>query len=262
MVLATDRCHVLDDPWRDSAIPIRFDDDVDAAHTIADGVGDRAVDGVLAVGDRPALIAAAAAAALGLRASSPEAVRRAGNKLLARERLRDAGLPCPWFTSVSLDETVQDVATRVMFPCVVKPLSMSGSRGVMRANTTDELEEALGRARRLLCLPEVRARRDPAMAAILVEQYLPGREVAVEGVLTGRQLQTLAIFDKPDPLEGPFFEETIYVTPSALSEARRADVREGGRRCCGRVGSNRWSGSRGVSSQRCWHLCSGGGGSP
>ena len=226
LVLATDRCHVLDDPWRDSAIPIRFGDEVDAAHTIKDGIGDRPVDGVLAVGDRPAGIAAAAAAALGLRASSPEAVRRAGNKLLTRERLRDAGLPCPWFTSVALDETVQDVATRVMFPCVVKPLSMSGSRGVMRVNTTDELEEALGRARRLLCLPGVRARRDPAMAAILVEQYLPGREVAVEGVLTGGQLQTLAIFDKPDPLEGPFFEETIYVTPSALSEARRADVRE------------------------------------
>ena len=106
------------------------------------------------------------------------------------------------------------VAERVSFPCVVKPLSMSASRGVMRANTPADLEEAMTRARSLLRLPDVQALRDPANMTVLVEEYLPGTEVAIEGVLTDGVLQTLAVFDKPDPLEGPFFEETIYVTAS------------------------------------------------
>ena len=213
LVFATDRCHVLDDPWRDRAIPIRFHDEDSAVRVITDAAADRPFDGVLAVGDRPAVIAALAADALRLRGNPPDAVRVAGNKLRTRVRLREAGLPAPWFCSVPRDVASAGVLGQaVTFPCVVKPLAMAASRGVMRANTPDELEAAVTRVRDLLRLPEVQALRDPANRALLVEAYIPGREVALEGVLTGGELQVLAVFDKPGALEGPFFEETIYVT--------------------------------------------------
>ena len=225
IVLASDRCHVLDDPWRDNAIPITFRDETGAVESIRQGLAGRPVGGVVAVGDRPALVGALAAEALWLSGHPPDAVRVAGSKLLMRRRLHEAGLACPWFTPVGLEETAQSVAERVSFPCVVKPLSMSASRGVMRADTPEELDVAMTRTRQLLRLLDVQAMRDPASLAVLVEQYLPGREVALEGLLTKGTLQTLAVFDKPDPLVGPFFEETIYVTAATGTgaEVRRYD---------------------------------------
>ena len=222
LVLATDRCHILDDPWRDNAIAIRFQDEVAAVEEIRAALIESPVSGVLAVGDRPALIAALTAEALELRGSPPNAVRIAGNKLLTRIRLREAELPVPWFTEVRLDEPVSGVADRISFPCVVKPLTMSASRGVMRVDTLEQFETAMDRISRVLERSDVEG-RDPFPLTILVEQYLPGSEVAVEGVLTDGVLQTFAVFDKPDPLEGPFFEETIYVTPSGATD--RADLK-------------------------------------
>ena len=236
LILATDRCHVLDDPWQDRAIPIRFNDESGAVQAIRETLVNRPIQGVIAVGDRPALIAALAAEASLLSGSPPDAVRIAGNKLLTRGRLRDAELPCPWFTAVPLDESAKAVADRVSFPCVVKPLSMSASRGVMRANTADELEEAMSRARSLLRLPDVQALRDPANLTILVEQYLPGHEVAIEGLLTTGGLQTLAVFDKPDPLKGPFFEETIYVTGSDDTDGPEQRLRQAVARAATAIG--------------------------
>ena len=220
LVLATDRCHVLEDPWKDQAVPIRFQDESESVAAIIRSSGD-GLDGVLAVGDRPAEIAASAAAALGLGLSPPEAVRAAGNKLLTRRRMREAGLPSPAFMAVRVDDPVSVIAERVGLPCVVKPLDMSASRGVVRANTLTELEAALARTRRMLPQPGVAPDGSPA---VLVEQYVPGREVAVEGVLTQGALQIFAVFDKPDPLEGPFFEETIYVTPAALTDTERQEI--------------------------------------
>jgi len=224
LVLATDRCHVLDDPWRDNAIAIKFQNEVEAVRTIADALADRPVGGVLAVGDRPALIAALAAEVLGLPGSPPNAVRIAGNKLLTRVRLREANFPAPWFEAVQLDERAQDVADRVSFPCVVKPLTLSASRGVMRVDTRDQLEEAMRRVRRVLQLSDVAGSRHSSDLTVLVEQYLPGREVVVEGVLTNGVLQTFAVFDKPDPLDGPFFEETIYLAPSVVTDRAEREI--------------------------------------
>ena len=220
---ATDRCHVLDDPWQDRAIPIRFHDEDAAVRAITAASVDRPVDGVLAVGDRPAVIAAGAAHALRLRGHSPDAARICANKLLTRVRLREADLLSPWFASLPIDVSAESVSAESAFPCVVKPLSMAASRGVIRANTPDELIEAVHRVRGLIRLPGVQAMRGPTTLTLLVEEYVAGCEVAVEGVMSDRALQILAIFDKPDPLEGPFFEETIYVTPSRLphSDGRR-----------------------------------------
>ena len=102
---------------------------------------------------------------------------------------------------------------------MLKPLSLSASQGVIRANNETEFREAVRRIRKLLESPEIQVQREPNFDRILVESYIPGREVAIEGLLTDGNFRALAIFDKPDPLEGPYFEETIYVTPSRLPES-------------------------------------------
>jgi hypothetical protein len=218
--LATDRCSTLDDPWRDRAIPIRFHDEPGSLEAILRAAARSPFAGVLAVGDRPVVLAAQAAAALGLTYHPVEAARAAHNKRLACERMRDAGLAVPWFRTYALDDETLLARGAVPLPCVVKPLSLSGSRGVIRADSAVELAAARARLVRLLRSREIRALRDPEAAAILVESYIPGDEYAVEGLLDHGSLRLLAIFDKPDSLAGPFFEETIYVTPSR-SETRR-----------------------------------------
>ncbi len=224
LVLATDRCDRLEDPWRDGAVPIRFHDEDASVRAIVGAAADAPLDGVLAVGDRPALIGALAARALGLRGHPPEAVRTAGHKLKTRTCLRTAGLRTPWFRSIPVNSDDGALLEGVAYPCVVKPLGLAASRGVIRADTPAELVAAVERLRRLLAAPDVRARRDPASDAMVVEEYLPGREVAVEAVVTDGVLRVFTIFDKPDPLEGPFFEETIYVTPDRLSATERREV--------------------------------------
>jgi len=130
-----------------------------------------------------------------------------------RERLAACGVPVPHFRPYPLDSDPNEIAAHVPYPCVVKPTRLSGSRGVIRADTPQEFVAAFERTRRLLL-----AGGDPA-TCLLVEEYIPGIEVALEGLLTGGELRVLALFDKPDPLDGPFFEETIYVTPSRLDVA-------------------------------------------
>lgn len=227
LLLATDRCHVLDDPWRDGAVPIRFYDEPGAVNIIQEAAVDRPLDGIIAVGDRPAVIAAAAAHALGLDGHKPDAVRASGNKLMTRHRLREYGLLVPWFLDFPVDVTLSsDLPLGVSFPCVVKPLSMAASCGVIRVDRAEDLAAAVSRVQGLLGRSKTRALRDPSSQKLLIEAYIPGREVAIEGVLTQGRLQVFAIFDKPNPLEGPFFEETIYVTPSECSLDERRCILE------------------------------------
>jgi biotin carboxylase len=146
--------------------------------------------------------------------------------LRQREILRDAGLPVPGFFSFKLDKRVEKILPRVQFPCVIKPLRRAASQGVIRANSPEEFQAAVERIRKLLESPEVQVEREPETDRLLVERYIPGSEVSVEGLLTRGKLRILAIFDKPDPLEGPYFEETIYVAPSRLSDAAYDSVIE------------------------------------
>jgi biotin carboxylase len=221
LVYVTDLCHMLDDPWRDRAIAVKFWDEAASLEAIRAAARERdlSVRGVLAVGDQPVVLAARAATMLGVPWHSVEAARLSRSKLLTRGRLLAAGLPVPWFFSLPLDADADagTVADRLRFPCVVKPHGLSASRGVIRANTPDEFDAALTRLRALLARPEIRALREPFHDEALVEGFIEGREYALEGLLEAGTLRVLAIFDKPDPLDGPFFEETIYVTPSALS---------------------------------------------
>ncbi len=221
LLYATDRCHLLDDPWRDRAIPVRYEDEDASLRDVLAAVNATphgAIGGVIAVGDRPTVLAARVARELRLPWHGIHGVRVSRSKLMTRGRLIAADLPVPWFFATPLDTSVVDIAGRLRFPCVVKPLGLSGSRGVMRANSVEELEAALVRLRELLMRPEIRALREPMHDEVLVEGFIEGREYALEGVLEEGALRVLAIFDKPDPLDGPFFEETIYVTPTSLPE--------------------------------------------
>jgi biotin carboxylase len=215
LVFATDRCHMLEDPWQDGAIPIRFHDESASVDAILDAARSRPIDGVLVVGDRPTVIAARVAEALGLPGHPTIAAATARNKRLTRERLRAARLPSPWFHTAPTDADPKAIARSTSFPCVVKPIALSGSRGVMRADDPQTFVLAFRRLCNLLQSPQIRAERDPAHDTVLVEEFIPGREFALEGLLDHGELHWLTLFDKPDPLDGPFFEETIYVTPSS-----------------------------------------------
>lgn len=216
VVFGTDRCPQLEDPWRDSAIALHFEDPRAAAMTLTSALQAHAVQGILALGDRPTTTAARLAQRLGIRYNSPPAVEACRSKLSQREVLRDAGLPAPPFFAFPLEEDLAAVLPRVPFPCVVKPLTLAASQGVIRANDAAQFTAAVERLRALLRSPEVQVTREPWLDSVLVEAYVPGVEVAMECLLDAGHLRVLAIFDKPDPLEGPFFEETIYVTPSRL----------------------------------------------
>ncbi len=194
-----------------------------------DGVLDRVLEearrrpfsGVVATDDGTVELATRAAAALGMPHNPLAAVRASRRKDWARERLRAAGVPVPGFRRVDLREQLRPQLDGVRFPCVVKPLALAGSRGVIRADDADALVAACRRIESIVATLS----DDEEGRFLLVEDYIPGVEAALEGILRAGVLKVLAIFDKPDPLEGPFFEETYYVTPSSLSSATQRQVR-------------------------------------
>ncbi|HCC56245.1 MAG TPA: carboxylate--amine ligase [Solibacterales bacterium] len=215
--LATDRCHILEDPWADRAIPVRFEDPAQSAVQVQGRF-----DGILAVGDRPALLAAHLAERLGMKFHGPAAVAACGDKHVSRELFAAAGLPTPAHCMLGVhDETFVDLA----YPCVLKALHLSASRGVIRA---DDLGQFCAARDRIAAIT-----REPHLQ---VETYIPGREFALEGLMRSGRLQCLAIFEKPDPLDGPFFEEAIYVTPPRESPAAQQAIVEATQRAVTALG--------------------------
>ena len=219
LIFASDRCDQLSDPWSDRAIPVRFWDEAASVDAVVAACTDTRPDGIIAVGDRPAVLAACIAEALGLPGNPPSAVRASRNKLASRRAFKAAGLLTPSFTDVSIADDPSALAADCTFPVVVKPLVLSGSRGVMRVDRASDFVWAFERLGRLLVSPDIVSERDDAHGRALIESYIPGNEFAIEGVMTAGVFTPFVIFDKPDPLVGPFFEETIYVTPSRASHA-------------------------------------------
>jgi len=165
---------------------------------------------VVGVDDDTAIVAAVIAQRLGLKANPVHAMQAARDKHQQRELLAKAGVPIPRFMLRGLSEDPTDIARRVTYPCVMKPLRLSASRGVIRADNVQGFMKAQNRLRTIVREPD---------ATFLIEEFIPGYEVALEGLVVNRRMHVLAIFDKPDPLDGPFFEETIYVTPSQVPAA-------------------------------------------
>ena len=218
--LATDRCRGMDDPWGDQALPVRFGDTGPSVKLLRE----HRFDAVVALGDAPTVLAVLAAEEKGIPFHPPAAARACRNKFLARQLYRAAGLPVPAYFTVPFTDDPAEAAARAPFPCVLKPLALSASRGVIRANDRTGFAAAFDRIRALLDTPEIRRAREDHNRYIQVESYIPGHEFAVEGLVTAGRLQVLALFDKPDPLEGPFFEETIYTTPSREDAATQQAI--------------------------------------
>ncbi len=184
---------------------------------------------VLGADDRTAAAAAVFAEGLGLPGNPPAAVRLSRDKFLMRESFARAGIPGPAYRLFDASDDPKTVAALVSFPCVLKPTSLSASQGVIRADDEASFTAAWRRVTAILGAKASAPR-------LLVEDFIPGREVALEGILETGKLRTLALFDKPDPLDGPHFEETIYVTPSNLPPALQRGVGGLAQRCARALG--------------------------
>jgi biotin carboxylase len=235
LVCASERPSTLEALVPDGLLTLDFADPEAAAATVAGWSRTRPIAAVVGVDDATTVAAAAIAERLGLPGNDIAAATAARDKYQMRQCLQAAGVPVPRFRRIALKEDPFLAARGVEFPCVVKPLRLSASRGVIRANTTDQFVAAVRRIGALLAREDVAASGDAA-AYVLAEEYVPGLEVALEGLLVDGRLHVLALFDKPDPLEGPFFEETIYVTPSRLPEAAQRRIAEVTRDACGALG--------------------------
>ena len=225
VIVASEEDMVLADQLGDNFLLIDCSRPEESARRIVE-LGDRQpLDAIVPVDDQGVMIAALAAEQLGLSHNPPAAVALTRNKVMLRRALATAEVPQPMFELAGPSDDVAALADTIGYPVVLKPLSMSASRGVIRADDAESARTAADRIRRILIV----AGHNPN-EPILIEQYIPGVELAVEGVLRSGELEVLAFFDKPDPMEGPFFEETLFITPSRLhpemlEEVERVTVR-------------------------------------
>lgn len=232
IIAAADYCHQLAPSWGMPPImALHFDQPEQAAECVVremDGIPDA----VLAVDDSGVELAALLSARLGLPGNPAHAVRLARDKLAFRRLLQADAFPCPEFRHLRTGENALALLPALTFPVVVKARRLSASRGVIRADDSEQLVRAVNWVRAI----QSRADRDAEALGIIIEAFIPGREYALEGVLDAGRLTTLALFDKPDPLDGPYFEETLYVTPSRLPETLQNGIHQEVARACRAVG--------------------------
>jgi biotin carboxylase len=215
VVVGSERRQALATRARNTTLALDFRRPERAVRKIVEAARERPFDAVVGVDDDTTVLAARAAAALGLPHNSVESVRAAHDKYRMRRLLAGAGLPSPRFERVRVDDDPIRAAARADYPCVLKPVALAASRGVIRADDPAQFAAAFERIGALLEADGGGERH------ILVETFVPGPEVAVEALLADGAQRVLALFDKPDPLDGPYFEETLYVTPSRLPQARQ-----------------------------------------
>jgi biotin carboxylase len=224
MVVASDRPSVLEAERPDNLLTLDFANPEKSAETVARFARRHPLHAVVPVDDLTTVVGAAIAETLGLRANPVGAVATTRNKHAMREALRRARVASPPYWLFTLADDPATAARTVSYPCVLKPTILAASRGVIRADDEAGFVAAFRRIAAILRTPEVAAHGADA-EQILVEGFIPGREVALEGLLVDGELTVLALFDKPDPLDGPFFEETLYVTPSRLPAAEQEAIR-------------------------------------
>lgn len=224
IVAASEKPNVMEKQQPDRLLTLDFRDPEGAAKIVREFHARCPIDAVVPVDDDTAVVAAAIGSMLSLKHNSLEAARAARNKHTFVELLHRHRLPAPNYDLHSIDENAHSAAQKARYPCVLKPLFLSASRGVIRADDPITFVSAWNRILGILKDPEVAARGGENARQILVEEFIPGVEFALEGLLAGEGLRVLALFDKPDPLDGPFFEETIYVTPSRHSESVQREI--------------------------------------
>ena len=228
IVAAANYCHQLAPSWGLAPImALHFDRPEQAADTVVREInGD--LNAVLAVDDSGVELAALLSERLGLPGNPAHAVRRVRDKLAFRRLLKEREFLCPQFHHLPTGDDARTLFPELKFPVVVKARRLSGSRGVIRADDSEELVRAVNWVRAI----QSRADRDAQELGLIIEDFIPGREYALEGTLESGELTTLALFDKPDPLDGPYFEETLYITPSRLPEALQDRIHQEVARAC------------------------------
>ena len=232
VVAAANYCHQLAPTWGMAPLmALHFDRPEQAADIVLREIkGD--LNAVLAVDDTGVELAALLAERLGLAGNPVAAVRFTRDKLAFRHLLREHGFLCPQFHPLAAGEDSRNLAAELQFPVVVKARRLSGSRGVIRADDSAALVRAVNRVRAI----QAKSDRDAQALGLLIEDFIPGREYALEGLLVRTELTTLALFDKPDPLDGPYFEETLYITPSRLPAALQDGIQREVARACRAAG--------------------------
>ena len=221
LTVASDHRSTFGDDQPGNLLYLHCDDPARAAEDARQFASAHRVDAVFGVDDQTAVTAAHVARALGIAHNRVDACDAARDKHRQRVLLAREGLPVPAFALHRFDDDLARRALDAPYPCVLKPTHLAMSRGVIRADDPAAFVQAANRIRAIVTRDDAPAEgRD----AFLVERFVPGAEVALEGLLEKGRLNVLALFDKPDPLDGPFFEETIYVTPSRLSDAAQRDV--------------------------------------
>jgi biotin carboxylase len=226
VVAASEQPSTLRDRNPEGLLTLDFSDPLTARRQAQEFASQFPIDAAIPVDEDTAVVAATVAEALGLKTNPVDAAITAKNKRRMREVLSTAGVQVPKFWPFSLDEDSREVAARVTYPCVVKPVFLSTSRGVMRADNEEEFAGVVRRLDKIVNDPELARRGGELAREALIEEFISGFEVAVEGLVNNGDFQLLAIFDKPDPLDGPFFEETIYVTPSRLDQEVQQQIVE------------------------------------
>ncbi|MDH3694259.1 MAG: ATP-grasp domain-containing protein, partial [Gammaproteobacteria bacterium] len=193
---------------------VDFSNEHDAVKQIIEFNQADVIQAIIGVDEITTFIAAKASAHIGLKHNPPRAVSIAHDKYKMRCVLRDVGLNNPDFHLVTKDADIKAVAQNQSYPCVLKPTNLSASRGVIRANTAQSFIEAINYVRQIS--EKWHGTNDQP---VLVESYIPGPEVALEGLLENGELRCLALFDKPGMSDGPYFEESMFITPSRLDQS-------------------------------------------
>lgn len=224
VVIASEQPNTLQKRRPDNLLTLDFLHPEEAARAAREFARTRPISAVVGVDDDTAVVAAYIAEALSLPHNSVASALAARNKYLMRQMLHGGGVQIPSFALFPVDGDLKAIARQVSYPCVVKPLFLSASRGVIRANDESEFIGAARRLGAILGQPEIAARGGELAKQFLVESFIPGQEVALEGLLIKGELHVLALFDKPDRMDGPFFEETIYITPSRLPTEIQAQI--------------------------------------
>ncbi|MHB1213955.1 MAG: ATP-grasp domain-containing protein [Thiobacillus sp.] len=227
LVTCADHCHQLAPGWGlPPLMSVPFDQPEVARQQVLNALT-QPVDAVLAADDHGAALAAALRVALQLPGNLPEAVAALTDKLRFRQLQQAIGLLHPVFSSIHDDDAAAAAVARV-FPLVVKARRLNASRGVIRVDNAAQFARAVTQIKRI----QARAQRDTGALGLLVEAFIPGVEVALDGVLAHGALRVLAVFDKPDPLDGPYFEETLFITPSRLPAATQHELAAAVQRVC------------------------------
>ena len=226
VVVASEEPATMERLAEDSLLTLDFLDASGSAAKVASFHERYPLSAVVSVDEETAVVASTISQKLGLPHNAPEAAMRARLKHVMRRALEAERVPGPAFRVLDTGDDPRRAGRQLRYPAVLKPVFLSGSRGVQRVNDEEEFIRAFEWLRSFLSHRDVRKRGGEHASVVLVEDYVPGAEVALEGLLSDGKLEMLALFDKPDPLEGPYFEETIYVTPSRLSSALKNQIVE------------------------------------